>query len=150
MFRAWIEHFKEQGGDPQQLFYYGQFLLAGVFLVLFWIFRPKPPESRFRPHSEPFKKPTAKKLSHSDPFAEARLRKEPLQLGGIRIDGRPHEILGISATATLPEVQKAYRDLMKHYHPDRVGSPGSREWQDAQKIAEAINRAKEEMVKARR
>ena len=27
---------------------------------------------------------------------------------------------------------------MKRYHPDLVGPPGSREWKDAQKIAEEI------------
>jgi hypothetical protein len=39
---------------------------------------------------------------------------------------------------------------MKRYHPDLVGRPGSREWKDAQRIAEAINRAKEELAPRRR
>ena len=77
-------------------------------------------------------------------------RPRPAQLEGIRIDAAPHVILGIAPDASKSEIQKAYRDQMKRYHPDLVGPPGSREWQDAQKIAEAINRAKEEMLKKTR
>jgi DnaJ-domain-containing protein 1 len=44
------------------------------------------------------------------------------------------------------QIQSAYRELMKRYHPDRVGRPGTREWQDAQGIAEAINRAKRDLL----
>ncbi len=70
-----------------------------------------------------------------------------MRLTGIRIDGAPHEILGVSPQASPEEIQSAYRSLMKRYHPDRVGRPGSREWNDAQQIAEAINRAKELLLK---
>lgn len=61
-----------------------------------------------------------------------------------------HEILGISPSASVEEVQKAYRELMKRYHPDKVGRPGTREWSDAQKIAEAINHARDTMLKSRK
>jgi DnaJ-class molecular chaperone len=75
-------------------------------------------------------------------------RQSPLQLSGIRIDGAPHEILGVQAKASEAEVQSAYRELMKLYHPDKVGRPGTREWNDAQKIAEALNTARKSMIDA--
>lgn len=78
--------------------------------------------------------------------AHAKLKPTVFQLTGIRIDGKPHEILGVPALATEEQIQKAYRELMKRYHPDLIGRPGSREWQDAQKIAEAINRARNELI----
>jgi DnaJ-domain-containing protein 1 len=71
---------------------------------------------------------------------------EPLRLTGIRIDGAPHEILGVAARSTPAQVQKAYRDLMKRYHPDKIGRPGTREWRDAQRIAEALNQAKDALL----
>jgi DnaJ-class molecular chaperone len=83
-----------------------------------------------------------------DLLGQATVKKvqAPLQLAGIRIDGLPHEILGVSARATEVEVQSAYRELMKLYHPDKVGRPGTREWNDAQKIAEALNSARKKML----
>lgn len=73
-------------------------------------------------------------------------REKPRLLTGARVEGQPHEILGVPALASESEIQKAYKDLMKRYHPDRVGRPGSREWHDAQAIAEALNRARGEML----
>jgi hypothetical protein len=85
-----------------------------------------------------------------DPLANARYAKkaEPLRLSGISVHGEPHQILGVRAQATEQEIRAAYRELMKQYHPDRIGRPGTREWQDAQGIAEAINVAKEKMLAA--
>jgi hypothetical protein len=86
--------------------------------------------------------------SSKNDLANAKLeRKVPLALEGIRIDGPPHEVLGVAVGASEEVIQKAYRERMKRYHPDKVGRPGSREWQDAQKLAEAINAAKNELLK---
>jgi DnaJ-domain-containing protein 1 len=85
------------------------------------------------------------------PRPQPRQRKaEPLKLGGISIAGEAHEILGVKTDASKADIQRAWRELMKRYHPDKVGRPGSREWNDAQRIAEAVNRAKEEMISRRR
>lgn len=78
--------------------------------------------------------------------ANTPLKKDPLQLTGIVIDGAPHEVLGISALANKEEIQKAYKQRMKRYHPDQIGRPGTREWKEATKIAEALNRARNEML----
>lgn len=77
---------------------------------------------------------------------EATARPKPAQLTGIVADGAPHEVLGISAMATEAEIQKAFKERIKRYHPDLIGRPGSPEWQEATKIAEAINRARNEML----
>ncbi|OFZ21657.1 MAG: hypothetical protein A2X94_07860 [Bdellovibrionales bacterium GWB1_55_8] len=125
-------------------------VLAGVV----WLLRaPKEPESKFRNFEA--NRPRAPRGNQPNGpidgagLAQAKMKRFEgvLRLEGIRIDGSPHEVLGISAAATPAQVQKAYRELMKRFHPDRVGRPGSREWTDAQIIAEAINRAKEALLK---
>jgi DnaJ-domain-containing protein 1 len=132
----------------RRAFYLVQLLIGGAFVAVLWRLRPgaSSSESGFAIREADLKK--ARKPISGDDLAAARLeRKAPLQLGGIRIDGTPHEILGVSPRATADEIQRAYRDRMKQYHPDKVGPPGSRQWNDAQKIAEAINRAKNELLK---
>ncbi len=91
------------------------------------------------------KKPVGKtgKDSNSD-FSK---KSEQAALPGFRIDGEPHEILGVAIDASPKEIQRAFRELMKRYHPDHVGRSGTREWKDAQKFAEALIRAKEAMTK---
>lgn len=118
-----------------------------AFFVFIW-FRAKHREesqSRFRVREADrdlrFKRGPAETAS-----AEAMRKKEPLRLDGIVADGAPHEVLGISALATEAEIQKAYKERMKRFHPDLIGRPGSREWTEATKIAEAINRARTTML----
>ena len=140
---------------PEQIrhfFYLGQILLGAAFLGVGWLFiRPKESESGFKLR-EADRKPVpgepTKTVIAPDALANARIQKAvPLSLPGIRIVGSPHEVLGISPGASKDQVQRAYRELMKRYHPDKIGRPGSREWKDAQKIAEALNLAKEKMLK---
>ena len=120
--------------------------MGGAFLVAAWTFiRPKTPESGFRVREAD--RNVKYQPAAESKFADAKIKPDPLRLTGISLNGRPHEVLGVRETATVEEIQKAYRDLMKKYHPDKVGRPGTREWQDAQKIAETINRAKAEMLK---
>ncbi len=138
-------------GNLKPFFYGGELLLGLIFLITLWFFRPKSPESHFKVREADLKRSPSQTPSGTPTLAEARIRRHhPLQLEGIRLDGQPHEILGVAPRASLTEIQQAYRNLMKRYHPDRVGRPGSREWSDAQKIAEAINQAKENLVREKR
>lgn len=137
----------------QENFSWVQIALGGLFAVMAWLFfRPKSPESGFKLR-EADRLAGNKTDSHQHgarDMADDRIRQtDPLALPGFRAEGAAHEILGVSATASAAEIQRAYRDLMKRYHPDRVGKPGSREWRDAQQIAHAINRAKDEMLSKR-
>lgn len=129
-----------------------QMILGGAALAIAWIFlRPKEPESNFKVREADLRRSSPDRTRDSPSLADARMRtspsaKAPLRLAGIRLDLPPHELLGVGEDATPAQIQKAYRELMKQYHPDKVGRPGTREWQDAQTIAEAINRAKNELL----
>jgi DnaJ like chaperone protein len=59
------------------------------------------------------------------------------------------EILGVDENATMSEVKKAYRKLVKEYHPDKIASQGMpKEYEDFanQKVSE-INEAYEYLKK---
>jgi DnaJ-domain-containing protein 1 len=155
-----IRLFEEQ--DPEKLkvfFLYGQLGVGLLLVYILFRFSNGKSESGFRlreadrlKNRKPGKKEDvlaqARLSFRADSKADAQQKKEkPLLLEGIRIDGAPHEILGVSSSATPEEIQKAYRQLIKRYHPDRVGRPGSREWADAQRIAEALNSAKDHLLK---
>jgi hypothetical protein len=137
----------------KRLLYIAQIALGVAFAFVLFRLRSSD-KSGFAVREADLKKSSGKG-THPKPkgpdLASARIeRKAPLALEGIRIDGPPHEVLGVAPGATEEEIQRAYRERMKRYHPDKIGRPGSREWSDAQKIAEAINRAKEELVKRAR
>ena len=145
--------------ELKRLFFWALFGLPVLAIVARWFFQNwKTPGSSFK-----LREADRKNLHHSQVIEAALSRghasaktsaktgaksgaPKPLQLGGISIHGLPHEILNVKEAASLKEIQKAYRDLMKRYHPDVMGRIGSREWKDAQKIAEAINQAKVEMM----
>jgi hypothetical protein len=131
-----IKKLQEQG-DLKSFFYLGEFLFFLVFVLVFWVLRPKAPESQFRNRE-------------SDPNSNLDSKKNHLSLFTVeklRANRMPHEILGIREGSSAEEIKKAYRSLMKRYHPDKVGSPGTQKWVESQKIAEAINHAKDEMLK---
>lgn len=145
-----------QPENAKRAFYLAQLVLGGGIVAILLYFRSREPKSGFRvreadqwkPEGPRF--PAAGRLSGPDPRASTakKAKAPPLQIPGIRIDGQPHEILGVQSNASAKEVQRAYRDLIKRFHPDIVGRPGSREWADAQRIAEALNYAKDEMLRA--
>lgn len=155
MLREWfLRVFPASTAGQGKVFFIGlQALVFGGVIVFFLKRFSGKQESFFKVREADRPQSPSQKRSGELGLADAKIlpRKSsqtsrPLLLSGIRIDCPPHEILGISEHATLEEIQGAYRELMKQYHPDRVGRPGSREWQDAQKIAEAINRARKELL----
>lgn len=70
--------------------------------------------------------------------------------GGTRAGGRfdAHEVLGLAHGATQDEIQRAYRDQLRQYHPDRVDDLG----EDLQKLAHErtldIRRAYDELKRS--
>lgn len=103
-------------------------------------------QSQFRKYeheSRSFDRVSARERSN-EPRSDRR--KVVIELDGFSVDRKPHEILGVEPNASKAEIQKAFKRLMLRFHPDRVGPPNSREWKDAQPIADAIIRAKDEML----
>jgi hypothetical protein len=140
----------------KSLFYLAQVGIAVLFVGLFWKLRSTgvSQDSGFAVREADLRADKLKgaaRVPGGGDLANAKIKQNvPLALEGIRIHGPPHEVLGVAPGADEAQIQKAYREKMKQYHPDKVGRPGTREWQDAQKIAEAINRAKDEMLRRRR
>lgn len=152
------------------LVYLAQLGVAGAFVAaLLWVRnQDKPSGFRLREADRLKMRPVAppqpgapalggpgvgrKASAKEDELASARMKKprRPLLLPGFSMDGAPHEILGVGLQASEAEIRRAYRELMKRFHPDQVGRPGSREWNDAQKIAERINNAKDSLLAARK
>ena len=60
-----------------------------------------------------------------------------------------HEVLGVSATASLDEIRLAYRRLIGEYHPDRTGHLGETSRALAEERSKAINAAYDEARSAR-
>ena len=58
-----------------------------------------------------------------------------------------YAVLGVPNTATHDEIKKAYRDLTKKYHPDKVQHLGEEFKQQAEKKMQEINAAYDELSK---
>ncbi len=128
--------------DPEKLRSWVYLIQAGfggaIILALIWLRQREAPSG--------FKVREAD--SKADHKRSASIPAEVLRLEGISIQGQPHEILGVKIGASEADIRAAYREKMKQYHPDVIARPGTREWKDAQVIAEAINSAKEKMLVA--
>ena len=133
----------------QDHFYALQIGVGAFFLFLWFLRRKEDTKSPFKVREADRVAGMATKPGQpaNDALAKARYEAGKILLEGFRPNLPPHEILGVKAGASADEVQKAWKDLMKRYHPDQVGRPGTREWQDAQRIAEVINHAKDTLLK---
>ncbi len=78
----------------------------------------------------------------------ASIIDQMFSLGGQTLDDA-YRVLGIQPTATDDEVRKAYRDLVKKHHPDRVSTLGEDVKEAAKRKMQAINEAKDRIYKAR-
>jgi DnaJ like chaperone protein len=59
-----------------------------------------------------------------------------------------YEVLSVSKSAGLDEVQTAYRSLIRQYHPDKVASLGDELKDLAERKTKAINQAYNDALKA--
>jgi len=121
---------------------------VSLFFILLWLHSRNRAESKSRFKLREADRDDLKFARGREASARANepARPTPLKLGGIVKDGAAHEVLGVSALASESEIQKAYKEKMKRYHPDALGPPGSREWTEGTEIAEAINRARNTML----
>ena len=71
-----------------------------------------------------------------------------LSLGGTEVD-EAYKVLGVSPDCSDEELRKAYRNLVKKYHPDRVESMGNDVKETAKRRLQEINNAKEIIDRAR-
>lgn len=118
-----------------------QWILLAAFVLIGWIsFRKNEPKSQFRVREADLPPKTAASPKSKKP-------ESPLELPGIRLDGKPHEVLGIPSDANEPEIIKAHKDLIKRFHPDRIQAPTPEMEKFYQSASVQINRAKEVMLK---
>ena len=129
-----------------QLFEMFQGIMVAVILIGLLRFQRAQSRQRrlsgFRdrdPHSKPSKKPPTE--------AEQSKQRARLLLQGVVLTGLPHQILNVREDASEFEIRRAHRQLIKRFHPDKVGSEGSREWYEAQRASEVLNNARDEMLK---
>lgn len=135
-------------GDLTKGVYYTAIIGFGaLLLLLLYTLKPTRKSNFALREADRVKSQSKSKISTSHFTAKS---DSGVYLTGIRLDLPPHDLLGINKDATPKEIQKAYRTLMKLYHPDKVARPGTQSWLDAQAIAEAINNAKDMMLKSRR
>lgn len=126
---------------------------AGIPIFLGFLllkkFNDSSSSSNFRrdSHGRPTEHQPFRELDAKIKAREQERARGPVLLTGFRTDAPPHEILGVAPNAPASEVQRAYKTMMKRYHPDLMGPPGSQPWKDAQAIAEAINRARDALLK---
>ncbi|MBN1533798.1 MAG: J domain-containing protein [Spirochaetes bacterium] len=67
-----------------------------------------------------------------------------------RRDLRARRVLGVSHDAGKEEIKRAYRELVKRYHPDRLGALGGDEVRRAEEKLKEINRAYDELTRRAR
>ncbi|MBI4924922.1 MAG: J domain-containing protein [Bdellovibrio sp.] len=139
----------------ERVFYISQIVIFGLFIAVLIFFRPGFGRTKFKQKesntkTQPERKCIKKLLTSKNKPAEKHKPEPPI---GIDIHGKPHEILGVSENATKNEITKAYHDKIKQYHPDKAASQDALQWSqktihDTQKIAEAINAAKDTLIKS--
>ena len=79
---------------------------------------------------------------------DAGVADQSLALGGSSLD-EAYRVLGLSPSATDEEVRRAYRDLVRKNHPDRVATLGEDVREAAKIKMQEINDAKDRIYKAR-
>ena len=60
-----------------------------------------------------------------------------------------YKILGLDKTATVDQIKKAYRRLVKKYHPDKVAHLGQEHQKGAEEKFKQVQKAYEQIQKER-
>ena len=135
------------------------FQLIQVVIVIAVIFfaasalRDRSNKSQFRLREAD--RPDLDRIKSGPSIADAKLKNAgpkppPLALPGIRLEGEPHEILGVAPDADEVEIMRAYKDAIKKYHPDRIQGPAQDQLRFYQEAAAKLNEAKDTLLKRKR
>lgn len=128
------------------------FLVAVLFLI--WTFlKNQRGQSNFKSR-ESDREDLDRILKSGPDLAQAKLKRRsseptpppPLSLPGIRLEGAPHEILGIREEATEAEIMRAYKDAIKRFHPDTLQGKSPDQLRFYQDASARINDAKNKML----
>ena len=122
-------------------------LLAVIVFGVTRFFKSRENTSNFKPRG-PKRSESRREVPIEERESKLSKQRARLLLEGIALTGLPHQILGIRPDASEFEIRKAHRQLIKRFHPDKVGSQGTREWYEAQRASEAINGARDQMLAA--
>ena len=126
------------------------FLMIAVLIIGYFSMRSREENSKFKVREAD--RTDLDRLKQGENLAEAKIerRQKPsphlLGLPGIQMNGEPHEILGIRADASEFEIMKAYKEVIKQYHPDRIQGQAQEQMQFYQEASAKINQAKEIML----
>ena len=128
-----------------------QFVFLGIILAVIWLnARGREDKSGFRTREAD--RSDLNSIHRNGPsLADAKLKKRnpqsaPLSLPGIRLDGEPHEILGVDESADESEIMRAYKDKIKMFHPDRIQGQAREQIKFYEEASAKINLAKEAMI----
>lgn len=117
-------------------------LLIGFIILGYFTWKKSNPGSKFKVRESD--QPLSNRIKEN--IAPTKKNEPPKFLPGVRLHGEPHEVLGIREGADEVEVNRAFKELMKKYHPDKIQSVAPDQQKFYQDAATQINRAKEKMI----
>ena len=109
-----------------------------LLAIIWWWLQKKRRETAEPSHSQ--EEPSSSESRSESRSHEAKPKEEKRRKS-------PHEVLGVPLSANEQEIEAAYKNLMKQYHPDRVHGLGEELQEVAQKKAKEINAAYEALKK---
>lgn len=128
-----------------------QYFFVAIVVFFAWTnLRSRQKQTGFK--AREFNRTDLHKIKSKDgDLANAKMHRKqasspPLSLPGIRLNGEPHEILGVDAQALEPEIMRAYKEKIKLFHPDRIQGQAREQLKFYEEASAKINLAKEAML----